>query len=1210
MLRFFPAFALLILVVPVLFGLVGTLLPAFGYLPALGGNQFSLDAFKALSEQAGIYASANQTLIIGLASTFISVCLVMGFVAAWYGTRAFSAVQHLVSPLLAVPHAAAAFGFAFMIAPSGYIARLLSPWLTNWDRPPDLLIVNDPMGLALIAGLVVKEVPFLLLVTLAALPQVPAIRAIQFTQSLGYGRMAGFILAVWPAIYKQIRLPIFAVIAYASANVDMSIILGPSIPHTLPVRLVGWMNDPDLSNRFMACAGAFEAIAAALGASPIRIFFKIKFPMLLRAILAAIAVGFAVSIGQFLPTLLIGAGRFPTITTEAVALGSGGNRRIIGIYAFIQMMNIGLSIDDIVNHGLKLENVKITLNGDMLVNVDHTIIPGEILTVMGPSGSGKSTLLAFIGGFLNSAFSASGRVFCGSMNITDVKPQDRGAGLLFQDPLLFPHMSVGGNLSFALPANVQPKKKRHDMARSALDEVGLGGFFDRDPDTLSGGQKARVALARVLIAQPSFLLLDEPFSKLDANRRNQMRELVFDKAKNRSLPVLLVTHDQADADAAQGTIIEILPSLYEALENQGAAVLVAPPGAGKTTAVPLALLDCDWLGNNKIILLEPRRLAARTAARRMASSLGQKVGEQVGYRMRLDTKVSAQTKIEIVTEGVFQRMICDDPSLEGVGCVIFDEFHERSMDADFGLALTLDVRGALREDLRLIVMSATLDGARVSQLLDNAPIIESSGRMYPVDIRYSPRSANQRIEEAMASAIRKALIEEEGSILAFLPGQAEIRRTKEQLDGKLPANAYVAPLFGAMDIRDQDLATQRPEEGQRKIVLATALAETSITIDGVRIVIDSGLARLPSFEAALGISRLETKRASQASITQRAGRAGRTAPGVAIRLWQEAQTSALLAFETPEILQADLSTLVLDCLSWGITGPADLNFLDQPQLSSLNEARKLLNELGAIDVSGKLTKKGQALAKIGLEPRLASMVLEGRNNVDCVRRAFLALLLGERGLGGNSTDIAHRFERSWRDKSHRSVGLRKMAERIAKQVKYAETATGETSVGMMLCDAFPDRVAMARAGQVGQFIMANGRGVMVDEADPLASSKFIVAANVTGAAKSARALSLATLNEQELLERFQDEIKMRDSYNFDKKEKKLFRRTAKKLGAITLSQKPLPLEPCAEIEVALVHAVRTNGLEILPWSKTTNILRERLSWLHAVLGEDWPSMSD
>ena len=657
-------------------------------------------------------------------------------------------------------------------------------------------------------------------------------------------------------------------------------------------------------------------------------------------------------------------------------------------------------------------------------------------------------------------------------------------------------------------------------------------------------------------------------------------------------------------------VFEALPALCEALIKNGSAVLVAPPGAGKTTAVPLALLDQPWLGDKKIILLQPRRLAARTAARRMASTLGDKVGGRVGYRMRFDTKISAATKIEIVTEGVFQRMISDDPSLEGVGCVIFDEFHERSLDADFGLALVLDVRSALREDLRILVMSATLDGATVADLIGDAKVIESKGRMYPVDIRYRPRPANQRIEETMAGAIRKALMEDEGSILAFLPGQAEIRRTAEQLEGKIPANAFVAPLFGAMDIQDQDLAVQSPENGQRKIVLATSLAETSITIDDVRIIIDSGLARMPSYEAALGISTLVTKRASQASITQRAGRAGRTSPGVAIRLWQEAQTAALPAFEAPEIMQTDLSTLLLDCLAWGVRGPNGLKLIDQPPEAHIAEASKLLLGLGAIDAAGNLTTKGRALSKIGLEPRLASMVLEGKNKGDRCRRAFLALLLDERGLGGNSSDIAQRFERAWSDKSGRSGALRKLAERIASKFSASERTGEEVSVGMMLCDAFPDRVAKARAGQIGQFIMANGRGIMVDETDPMARSEFVIAASIIGSAKTARATALAAIGEQELLTHFKTKIETRNTYTFDKQGGRLVCRAARKLGAITLLHAPRPVEPGAEVEAALIAAVGQHGLYILPWSKSTIMLRARLAWLHTALGAPWPNVSD
>ncbi|MEM8540700.1 MAG: ATP-dependent helicase HrpB [Pseudomonadota bacterium] len=657
-------------------------------------------------------------------------------------------------------------------------------------------------------------------------------------------------------------------------------------------------------------------------------------------------------------------------------------------------------------------------------------------------------------------------------------------------------------------------------------------------------------------------------------------------------------------------VLEVLPALSKSLSNKGSAVLVAPPGAGKTTAVPLALLDQPWLGNNKIILLQPRRLAARTAARRMASSLGEKVGDRVGYRMRFDTKVSEATKIEIVTEGVFQRMISDDPALDGIGCVIFDEFHERSLDADFGLALVLDVKSALREDLRVLVMSATLDGAAVANLIGDTDVIESQGRMHPVDVRYSPRPANQSIEEAMAGTIRKALMEEEGSILAFLPGQAEIRRTKEQLLGRLPANAFMAPLFGAMDIRDQDLAVQPPEQGQRKIVLATALAETSITIDDVRIVIDSGLARLPNYEAALGISTLVTKRASQASIAQRAGRAGRTSPGIAIRLWQEAQTAALPAFETPEIMQADLSTLLLDCLAWGVSGPNELEFIDQPPTAHVAEANKLLLNLMAIDSAGQMTQKGKALSKISLEPRLASMVLEGRNEEDMRRRAFLALLLGERGLGGKSSDVARRFEQAWGEKTGRAAAVRKLAARIASDAVASENETERSSVAMMLCDAFPDRVAKARAGQTGQFVMANGRGIMVDETDPMARSIFVVAADIIGSAKIARATGLAEIDEQTLLTRFQKQITTRNHYSFNKQSGRLTVRAARKLGAITLSDSPRPLESSPETEAALLAAVQQHGLRILPWSKSTTALRARLAWLFSALGPPWPDLTD
>ncbi len=652
---------------------------------------------------------------------------------------------------------------------------------------------------------------------------------------------------------------------------------------------------------------------------------------------------------------------------------------------------------------------------------------------------------------------------------------------------------------------------------------------------------------------------------------------------------------------------EALPALFKALETDGAAVLVAPPGAGKTTSVPLALLDQPWRDDNRIILLQPRRLAARAAAARMAFMLGEKVGQRVGYRMRLDTKVSPETRIEIVTEGVFQRMISDDPALEGIGCVIFDEFHERSLDADLGLALALDVRGALREDLRLLVMSATLDDERVAGLI-GAKIVQSRGRQFPVDIRYQPPSPDLSIEQAMAAAIRQALMAEEGSILAFLPGQAEIRRTHQLLQDKLPGNTFVAPLYGAMDLRDQDSAIQPPDKGSRKIVLATPIAETSITIDDVRIIIDGGLVRQPSYEPSLGIARLVTKRASKASITQRAGRAGRTAPGIAIRLWQRAQTTALSDFETPEIMQVDLSTMLLDCLAWGVNGPADLALLDQPPPVHLAEAQKLLAQLGAADGSGHITAKGKALAKSGLEPRLASMVLEGKNSKDRHRRAFLALLLGERGLGGNSSDMAQRFERAWTDKSARATALKRLAGRIASNIGGTELAEGETSVGLMLCDAFPDRVAKARPDRLGYFVMANGRGIMVDEVDPIAARDFVIAADIIGVAKSARATSLAVLEEDEVLARFSDELKSQKTYSFDKTSGRLTGRLVRNLGAIKLSEAPQPVEPDAAVQATMIAAVRKYGLQILPWTKSTKALRSRLAWLYAVFGAPWPEM--
>lgn len=663
--------------------------------------------------------------------------------------------------------------------------------------------------------------------------------------------------------------------------------------------------------------------------------------------------------------------------------------------------------------------------------------------------------------------------------------------------------------------------------------------------------------------------------------------------------------------AATGLPAAAVPGdLKAALEPGPNAVLVAPPGAGKTTLVPLALLDVPWADGGKIVMLEPRRLAARAAARRMAMLLGENVGGTVGYRMRLDSKVGVQTRIEVVTEGVFGRMILDDPELTGVAAVIFDEFHERSLDADLSLALALDVQSALREDLRLLVMSATLDGGRVAALLGDAPVIESVGRSYRVELRHRPRKPDHRIEDAMAEAVRAVLREEEGSILAFLPGQAEIRRTAERLGSNLPADSYLVPLYGAMDIRDQDRAIAPAEPGKRKIVLATAIAESSVTIDGVRVVIDSGLSRQPAFEPGQAITRLETVRVSRASADQRAGRAGRTQEGMAIRLWHEGQTASLVPFDPPEIARTDLSRMLLDCIAWGVADPRSMRFLDPPPGPALNEARKRLQALGAIDDRGNLMPKGERLRAIPLPVPLAAMLAEATSAADAERRARLAVLITERGLGGNATDLDRRLQAFEADRSLRAKQSRKLASRLAQSVPMPNVDVPPASTGVMLLDAFPDRVAKVRPGQTGRFVMAGGRGIVLDEADPLASNDYIVAADVTGAAAGARLLAGAAVTPSEIEARLADAIEDRTETMFDPKTSQLNARQIRRLGAITLSSAPRPVAAGPETTQALIDAVRRHGLNILPWDKASESLRARLAWLHARCGAPWPDVGD
>ncbi|WP_157014187.1 ATP-dependent helicase HrpB [Mesorhizobium xinjiangense] len=686
-------------------------------------------------------------------------------------------------------------------------------------------------------------------------------------------------------------------------------------------------------------------------------------------------------------------------------------------------------------------------------------------------------------------------------------------------------------------------------------------------------------------------------------------------------------------------VTEALPDLCAALSRGTNAVLVAPPGAGKTTLAPLALLQQDWRGDGTILLLEPRRLAARAAARRMASLIGEEVGATVGYAMRMEGRTSARTRILVVTEGVLSRMILDDPELPRIAAVIFDEFHERSLDGDFGLALALDVQAALRPDLRLLVMSATLDGARVASLLDGAPVIESAGRSFPVMPRHQPRGPDQRVEDAVANAIRTALREEEGSILAFLPGQREIERTAERLDGKVPSDTDIMPLYGAMDGKAQDAAIRPPEAGRRKVVLATAIAETSITIDGVRVVVDSGLARLPKFEPGTGLTRLETVRASHASVEQRAGRAGRTEPGIAIRLWRAEQTAALPAFTPAEILEADLSGLVLDCAAFGVTDPAILGFLDPPPAAALAAARTLLADLHAIDAAGRLTPEGAAMRRLALPARLAHMVAKAAATGEEMAAAELAVLLTERGLGGSDSDLDHRLSRFRTERGSRAHAARQMAGRLAKTAAATlpSTSSGEGRVGpkvrgegnkgtastprtdtsfraegeagRLLLHAWPDRVARAR-GEHGRYVLANGRGGVLDPADPLAREKYLVVADLQGKAQNARIAAAAAVDESDILEWLADRIERRTETSFDAERKAVRSREVTRLGAIHLAERLLPPPQGRAADTAILEAVRAEGPAILPWGKVATTLRHRLKWLHAGLGEPWPDMSD
>ena len=658
---------------------------------------------------------------------------------------------------------------------------------------------------------------------------------------------------------------------------------------------------------------------------------------------------------------------------------------------------------------------------------------------------------------------------------------------------------------------------------------------------------------------------------------------------------------------------EVLPSLLEALEAGTSAVLVAPPGAGKSTLAPLRFLDAPWLAGRKILMLEPRRLAARAVAARLAANLGEAVGATVGFRVRMESRVSAATRLEVMTEGVFTRRILSDPGLEDVGLVIFDEFHERSLDADLGLALARDAQSVLRPDLRILVMSATLDGAAVAGLLGGAPVLSSEGRTWPVETRYLGRDPAASVEDQAARAVRRALSETPSSLLVFRPGQAEIRRTEERLAAlALPPDVDLAPLYGALDPAVQDRAIAPAPPGRRKVVLATSIAETSLTIEGVGAVVDSGLVRTPRFDPASGLSRLVTLRVSRAAADQRRGRAGRTGPGTCYRLWDEAETRSLPAFAPPEILNADLSGLALDLARWGAKDAAGLAFLDPPPAGALAEARSLLARLGALDDRGGLTAHGAALSDLPLPPRLAHMVLRGAEAGAGARAARIAVLMSEMGLGGRDADLRRRLEGLERDRGGRAKEARALASRwadLARRASAPGTAPDEDlSDGILLALAWPERIARAR-GAPGHFQLASGRGVWIEETDVLARETWLAVGELGGGGRSDRILLAAPLDPAEIAHHFAADI-VREARIEPGPSGRLRAVRLERLGRLVLKE-TLDEAPSADlIRAALLDQARDAGIATLAWGEAGASLRARIAFLRELGLSDLPDLGD
>lgn len=671
----------------------------------------------------------------------------------------------------------------------------------------------------------------------------------------------------------------------------------------------------------------------------------------------------------------------------------------------------------------------------------------------------------------------------------------------------------------------------------------------------------------------------------------------------------------------------VLPDLIDRLRERENAVLIAPQGAGKTTRVPLALLDEPWLMGRKILMLEPRRLAARAAAGYMAKVLGEAVGETVGYRVRMDTKVGPTTRIEVITEGVLTRMLQEDPALEEAGIVIFDEFHERSLHADLGLALCLQSQAVLREDLKVLVMSATLEAEPVAELLGDAPVLQSEGRAFPVETRYLGRAVEGRVEGVVVRTVLEAVEKEEGNVLVFLPGVGEIRRVEGLLkEAGLGREVKVAPLHGSLTREQQEAAIAPVVHGERKVVLATSIAETSLTVEGVRVVIDCGWMRVPKFSPRTGMTRLTTVRVSRASADQRRGRAGRLMPGVCYRLWTEQEDRQLAARSTPEVLEADLAPLALELAVWGVADPGELAWLDRPPVGAYGQARELLGQLGVLTEDGALTPHGRKVAEFGLHPRLAHMVLTADQMGLGALACELAALLGERDLlrggtgGAADADLRHRVEVLQAVRQGRTVegidvaaARRVLAE--AEQwkkiigIRKSQSDLDELDAcGILLAFAYPDRIAQRRGN--GRYLLRNGRGAAFAEVQALSKEAYLVAAELDDRGSEGRIFLAAPVGEDELRLHAADQIEELEVVRWDRSTKSVRAWKRERLGALLLKESVLSDPGPDDVLAALLEGVAVEGLEkMLNWTKAARQFRERLGFMHRY-DKEWPDVSD